>query len=222
MNRGGDLVTGGQPARGPDAYPGLLAALMAAIRPEFRADVLAVGRADPVLGGPSCMVAGCPRAAFARGICRSHYNRWQEEGRPDFTQFAASTGPVMHDPAGRVVHRSWLPVRPLRERAVQPASPGVAEGRKAGSGGLAGRPGRYRGNVCSSLLPGALVRAVGRGESPVVPAAPRPMAMGWQSRAGGVRRGMRGQAGRAGADRLPAAACAPADGSAVRRPAAPR
>jgi len=105
MNRGGDLVTGGQPARGPDAYPGLLAALMAAIRPEFRADVLAVDRADPVLGGPSCMVAGCPRAAFARGICRSHYNRWQEEERPDFTQFAASTGPVMrgHRPAGSCI-----------------------------------------------------------------------------------------------------------------------
>jgi integrase len=105
MNRGGDLVTGGQPARGPDAYPGLLAALMAAIRPEFRADVLAVDRADPVLGGPSCTVAGCPRAAFARGICRSHYNRWQEEGRPDFTQFAASTGPVMrgHQPAGSCI-----------------------------------------------------------------------------------------------------------------------
>lgn len=56
----------------------------------------------PAGGGLSCAVAGCPRAAFARGICRSHYNRWQEEGWPDLTQFVASTDAAIrgHQPAG--------------------------------------------------------------------------------------------------------------------------
>lgn len=75
---------------------------MAAVRPEFRVDVLVADRTDPVFGGLSCAVADCPRAGFARGICRSHYNRWQEEGCPDLEQFVASTSAAIrgHQPPG--------------------------------------------------------------------------------------------------------------------------
>jgi len=47
-------VTGGKEAREAVPYPGLLAALMAAIRPEFRGEVIPVDPSDPVFGGPPC------------------------------------------------------------------------------------------------------------------------------------------------------------------------
>ena len=57
---------------GPDAGEcrvpgGLLEKLMAVVRPEFRADVLAFDAADPVFGGPACMVGGCGRPSGSRG-----------------------------------------------------------------------------------------------------------------------------------------------------------
>ena len=77
---GGDLVTGGRAGRreapGPVPRPGLLAALLAAVRPEFRGEVIPVDPADPVFGGPPCQVDGCTRAARLRGICTGHYQRW--------------------------------------------------------------------------------------------------------------------------------------------------
>jgi len=56
---------------GPDAAgagqyrdpAGLLEKLMAAVRPEFRADELAFDPADSVFGGAVCQVTGCPRTA---------------------------------------------------------------------------------------------------------------------------------------------------------------
>jgi hypothetical protein len=62
----------GREAREPAPYPGLLAALMAAVRPEFRAEVIRVDPADPVFGGPPCQVPGCVRTARVRGICLGH------------------------------------------------------------------------------------------------------------------------------------------------------
>jgi len=85
-------VTGGQPAREPAAYPGLLAALMAAVRPEFRGDVLGFDPGDPVFGGPPCLVDGCERPGRNRGLCRWHYQQWCDR-KPDFAVFVATADP---------------------------------------------------------------------------------------------------------------------------------
>ena len=85
----------GQPAgtdQVPGPYPGLLAALMAAVRPEFRADVLVFAPRDPVFGGPACRVTGCGRPARSRGMCTGHWDRWADAGRPGIEVFAASPG----------------------------------------------------------------------------------------------------------------------------------
>ena len=85
---------------GPDAAgvgryrapAGLLGKLMAAVRPEFRADELAFDPADPVFGGAICRVAGCPRTARGgRGLCSGHHDRWTAEGRPGMDAFVAVT-----------------------------------------------------------------------------------------------------------------------------------
>ncbi|MGH3418439.1 MAG: tyrosine-type recombinase/integrase [Streptosporangiaceae bacterium] len=73
--------------------PGLLAALMAAVRPEFRGDVLGFPASDPVFGGPACKVAGCQRPARNRGLCWGHHGRWYDQGRPELEEFAATTSP---------------------------------------------------------------------------------------------------------------------------------
>lgn len=73
--------------------PGLLAKLMAAIRTEFRADVLVFGADDPVFGGGACRVGGCSRSARSQSLCPGHHQRWVHEGRPDLAVFAASTDP---------------------------------------------------------------------------------------------------------------------------------
>jgi integrase len=70
---------------------GLLEKLMAAVRPEFRADVLAFDAADPVSGSPACMVGGCRRPARSRGLCIGHEGRWRSSGRPPLEEFAAAT-----------------------------------------------------------------------------------------------------------------------------------
>ena len=60
MSPAGDHALPGGPGREQPARPaGLLGKLLAAVRPEFRQDVLAFGPADPVLGGTPCKVAGC-------------------------------------------------------------------------------------------------------------------------------------------------------------------
>jgi integrase len=92
---GGDAVTGSAiPGPGPEAqgYPvGLREKLMAAVRPESRADVWLIEPADPVFGGEPCLVSECRRAARLHSLCDGHYQRWNNQGRPDKTQFAAST-----------------------------------------------------------------------------------------------------------------------------------
>jgi integrase len=85
-------VTAGQPARAPAAYPGLLAALMAAVRPGFRGDVLGFDPGDPVFGGPPCLVDGCERPGRNRGLCRWHYQQWCDR-KPDFAVFVATADP---------------------------------------------------------------------------------------------------------------------------------
>ena len=85
----------GQEACRPAAYPGLLAALMAAVRPEFRGDVLVFDPRDPVFGGPPCAVSGCDRPHRHRGLCLSHWQRWRVR-KPDFEEFAAAADPGWH------------------------------------------------------------------------------------------------------------------------------
>ena len=72
---------------------GLLEKLLAAVRPEFRADVLTFDPRDPVFGGPACAVPGCERPARTRAMCWSHHERWTKEGKPDLARFTASTRP---------------------------------------------------------------------------------------------------------------------------------
>jgi hypothetical protein len=58
---------------GPDAQgrrPGLLARLVEAVRPGFRADELAFDPGDPVFGGKPCLVPGCERTACGHGLCQ--------------------------------------------------------------------------------------------------------------------------------------------------------
>ncbi len=73
---------GAGPGR-PAGPPGLLEKLAAAVRPEFRADVLVFDPADPVFGGDLCRVDGCARTARSRGMCGGHHQRWVSAGRPD-------------------------------------------------------------------------------------------------------------------------------------------
>ncbi len=72
---------------------GLLRALMAAVRPEFRVDSLVFPADDAVFGGGECRVEGCPRSARGRGLCPGHLQRWVDAGRPELAVFAAATDP---------------------------------------------------------------------------------------------------------------------------------
>jgi integrase len=89
-------VTGrGGKAAEPAAYPGLLAKLMGAVRPEFRGTVLMFDPRDPVFGAPPCRVDGCERPVRTHGMCDGHAHRWKNAGRPDLEGFAAATDPRM-------------------------------------------------------------------------------------------------------------------------------
>jgi integrase len=74
---------------------GLLEKLLAAVRPEFRQDVLAFGPDDPVFGGPPCKVGGCGRSGRIGGLCFGHDRRWRLQGKPDRGAFIATTAPRM-------------------------------------------------------------------------------------------------------------------------------
>jgi integrase len=90
---GREGVTGNLPATAVPARPaGLLEKLVAAIRPEFRAEMFIPDPADPVFGGQPCRVEGCGRPARARGMCHGHHRRWSDAGKPDVAGFAAVTG----------------------------------------------------------------------------------------------------------------------------------
>jgi len=56
---------------------------MAAVRPEFRQDLLVPDQDDPVLGWRSCQVAGCDRPCVEYALCRGHGQRWRKRGYPD-------------------------------------------------------------------------------------------------------------------------------------------
>jgi integrase len=97
------MTGAGQPAvPGEGTYPGLLGRLVAAVRPEFRHDILVFAPDDPVFGGgAACRVPQCGRPAGIAGfgLCRGHYDRWARAGRPDIGWFA--TGMAGRGWAGR-------------------------------------------------------------------------------------------------------------------------
>lgn len=82
---------------------GLLEKLLAAIRPQFRADDLVFDPRHPVFGGPACAVVGCDRPARSRTMCWGHRVRWDHDGKPDLPAFIAATSPewVGHRPVAR-------------------------------------------------------------------------------------------------------------------------
>ena len=108
-------VNDGAVAMVPAGPPGLLAKLVAAVRPEFRAEVFQVDPADPVFGGPPCRVGECDRAARLNGLCTGHCQRWYGQGRPIWTRSRrdrsdhARRHPV-HVVRGRRL-RIWTPQR---------------------------------------------------------------------------------------------------------------
>ncbi len=84
---------------------GLLEKLVAAVRPEFRADVLVFAAADPVFGSGVCLVGGCEMATRGAGMCEGHFLRWKKAGRPDRGQLPAAVTAPWHGhgplPSGR-------------------------------------------------------------------------------------------------------------------------
>ena len=103
---GGDPAVPDRQARGHRGMPaGLLEKLMAAVRPEFRADDLVFDPRDPVFGGPACVVGGCSRPHRKRGLCVSHWQRWRASGTPDLAEFTATAaaGWYGHLPLGSCV-----------------------------------------------------------------------------------------------------------------------
>ena len=73
---------------------GLLGKLVAAVRPEFRTDVLVFDPADPVFGRGVCLVEGCGWRVHGSGMCQGHLRRWHAAGRPDPARLpAAMTAP---------------------------------------------------------------------------------------------------------------------------------
>ncbi len=81
-----------QPAlRAGSSRPGLIEALLAVVRQEFRAEVLVFAATDAVFGGGACRVGGCQRSARGHGLCQGHHLRWVHEDRPEVAVFAATT-----------------------------------------------------------------------------------------------------------------------------------
>ena len=72
---------------------GWVARLGAAVRREFRAEVLVPAVADPILGSPGCAVPGCVRSSRYAGLCPAHLGRWRKAGRPDRHGWAKTADP---------------------------------------------------------------------------------------------------------------------------------
>ena len=85
--------------------PGLLGKLAAAVRPEFRADVLVFDPADPVFGRGVCLVDGCGWHVRGGGMCQGHLRRWRAAGQPDPARLPAAMTAPWHGhgplPSGR-------------------------------------------------------------------------------------------------------------------------
>jgi integrase len=83
-----------QPAGDGAAGPQLITRLREQLRPQFAVPVILVDQADPVMGGPSCMVPVCERVAVVTGMCVGHHQRWVAKARPDAGTWASSAAPL--------------------------------------------------------------------------------------------------------------------------------
>ena len=81
--------------------PSLERLLLAAVRLEFRGEVLVAPRASPLLGS-GCEVAGCTGyehyrpwgRTVGRALCELHGQRWIKEGRPEIEAWLARAEPL--------------------------------------------------------------------------------------------------------------------------------
>jgi integrase len=97
-----------------------LAALLAAVRPEFAGDIIRVDPDDPVFGRGRCGVTGCARTSWALQLCAAHHQRWTKHGKPAVEQFRATTGPIAIRAGSEMVDAfdlSALAIRPRLEVA---------------------------------------------------------------------------------------------------------
>jgi integrase len=74
---------------------GLLARLMAVVRPEFRVDMLVPERGALIFNNDSCRVPGCIGQPRTRGLCRGHYRQWMQQDKPDIDMFASTAFPEL-------------------------------------------------------------------------------------------------------------------------------
>jgi hypothetical protein len=74
-----------------------LGKLVAAVRAEFRHDVLVFDATDPVFGGRLCKVDGCARTSRSRQMCDAHHQQWLRGGRPELAGFLKATQPRTGD-----------------------------------------------------------------------------------------------------------------------------
>lgn len=77
----------------PSSAPGLLGKLMAAVRPEFRVDIVVPKRGALMFDTAPCRVPDCVRQPRTRGLCKGHYYQWKDAGRPDIETFASAASP---------------------------------------------------------------------------------------------------------------------------------
>lgn len=87
------MAAPGQHATSPAGLPGKL---LAAVRREFRADILVPDPDDPVLGRRECPADDCDRPRAQNGLCTAHGKRWHDRGRPDLAVFLADPGPPLN------------------------------------------------------------------------------------------------------------------------------
>jgi integrase len=91
--------------------PGLLAKLVASVRPEFRGEYLVFEPTDVVFGGAMCQVTGCDNGR--QDPCFGHYYRWVRSGRPKLDHFATTT--TLLDPGRTALlpSREYIDLRQL-------------------------------------------------------------------------------------------------------------
>jgi integrase len=87
------VVTAAETTPTPASAPRLLGKLMGCVRLEFRVDILVPERGGLVFDTTPCRVPGCVRQPRTRGLCKGHYYKWNDEGRPDIEAFAATASP---------------------------------------------------------------------------------------------------------------------------------
>lgn len=82
--------------RSPAAH-GLLAALFAAVRPEWRREVIVAPDVNRLFVNGDCRVVDCGAVAYTRrGLCRAHNLRWVNAGRPTIEEWVATQeGPTL-------------------------------------------------------------------------------------------------------------------------------